>query len=91
MRNKKNSGMKNKKKNLTKIIQNHPWEHYHKRTTVGGCPGLSDDPEKTPQDKTLTTQLNNFGHESRSFTEMKVDTMSPGRAPLHLLKHELCR
>ena len=33
-------------------IKNHPWEYYHKQTTVGSFLGLSDDPEESPRHKT---------------------------------------
>ena len=33
------------KKELHKGPTNYPWEYYHKQTTVGGCPRLSDGPE----------------------------------------------
>ena len=62
------------------IVPSFPWEHYHKWTTDGGCPGLSDDPEKSSQNKTLrTTKLHNLGHGSWWFTGMKVDTLSSWR------------
>ena len=34
---------------LPEVLKNHPWEYYYKQTTVGSCPGLSDDPEDNPR------------------------------------------
>ena len=42
-------------KNL-RDIKNHPWEYYYKLTTVGSCPGHSNDPEESPRHKTLRTE-----------------------------------
>ena len=67
----------NDKEEPHKDPTNHLWERYHKQTAVGGCVGLSDDPEKSPRYKTLRTRkLHNFVHESRFFTETKVDTLA---------------
>ena len=41
---------------ILQVSKNHPWEYYNKRTTVGSCPGLSDDPEESPRHKTLRTE-----------------------------------
>ena len=38
----------NDKEEPHKDPTNHHLEHYHKRTTFGGCLGLIDDPEKSP-------------------------------------------
>ena len=37
-------------------IKNYPWEYCYKRSSVGNCPGLSDDPEENPRHKTLRTE-----------------------------------
>ena len=60
------------KKNLTEILKTTPREHYHKQTTIGGCLGLSDDPEKNSRNKTLRIRkLHNLFLETCSYKNRK--------------------
>ena len=58
--------------------------------TVGNCLGLSDDPEKSHQNKTLRTRklyhlvLHNLV--CKPLPEMEVDTLRPDRTLFHLMK-----
>ena len=73
---------------LYRWAKNHPREYYNKRTTVGSCPGLSDDPEESPRHKTLRTENFTAWSMNRDFL-LKwrwILWAHPGETPFHILK-----